>query len=92
VWVDASQNLLAAFMARAGQQGVVTRYVGEAAPRLVICGAGILTMPMGRSLAEKLRQSGPNGQIMHLPAGFSNAEAAQAGADLLNQLRLLLTT
>jgi DNA-binding response OmpR family regulator len=97
--VDPSSNLLAglsALLTRSGYEVLITRYVGEAAtlvkavrPELVICGPGILTMPTGQAWVEKLRQSGRNVQIMHLPSDFSTAEAGQAGVELLHQVRVL---
>jgi anti-sigma B factor antagonist len=102
VCVDASSNLLAglsALLTRSGYEVLVTRYVREATilvdairPRLVICGPGVLTLPTGQAAVEKFRQSGRNVQIMHLPSDFSTAEAGQAGVDLVNRVRALLTT
>jgi anti-anti-sigma factor len=102
VCVDASSNLLAglsALLSTSGYEVLVTRYVGEAAtlvkaisPRLVICGPAILTMSTGHAAVEKIRQSGRDVRIMHLPEDFSTAEAGQAGVDLLNQVRVLLAT
>jgi anti-sigma B factor antagonist len=102
VCVDPSSNLLAglsALLTRSGYEVLITRHVGEAAtlvkairPQLVICGPGILTLPTGEAAVEKLRQSGRNTQMLQLPSDFSSAEAGQAGADLVNQVRVLLTT
>ena len=61
-------------------------------PQMVICGAGILGLPMAAAAIEKFRQSGPNVRVIHLPSDFSTAEAGQAGMDLVNRVRSLLTT
>lgn len=60
-------------------------------PQMVICGAGMLRMPMAAAALEKFRQSGPNVQVLHLPSDFSTAEAGQAGVDLVNHVQSLLT-
>jgi anti-sigma B factor antagonist len=102
VCVDASSNLLAglsALLTSSGYEVLVTRHVGEAAtlvkatkPQLVIYGPGILTLATGPAAIEKLRQSGRDVQILHLPSDFSTAEAGQAGVDLVNQVRELLAS
>jgi hypothetical protein len=51
----------------------------------------MLGMPTAAAALEKF-QSRPNVQVLHLPSGFSTAEAGQAGVDLVNQVQLLLTT
>jgi hypothetical protein len=60
-------------------------------PKVVICGAGMLGLPTGEAVVEAFRQR-PNVQILRLPADFSTAEAGQAGIDLVNRVRSLLTT
>jgi anti-sigma B factor antagonist len=61
-------------------------------PQMVICGAGILGLPMAAAALEKFRQSGPHIQVLNLPSDFSTAEAGQAGVDLVNHVQSLLTT
>ncbi len=102
VCIDASSDLLAglsALLTRSGYEVLVTRRVGEAAtlvhatqPQLVIYGPGILKLATGPAAVEKLRQSGRDVRILHLPSDFSTTEAGQAGVDLLNQVRDLLAT
>jgi anti-sigma B factor antagonist len=100
--IDTSRDLLAyvkALLKRSGYEVFTSRYLGEALtlvsvtrPDVVICGADILGLPTGQAAVEKFRQSGPNVQILHLPADFSTAEAGQAGVDLVNRLQSLLAT
>jgi anti-anti-sigma factor len=99
--IDTSRDLLAylsALLKRAGYDVFTSRYLGEAMalvnvmrPRVVICGAGIPDLPTGKEALEKLRQSGPGTQVLHLPSDFSATEAGHAGVDLLNRLKSLLT-
>jgi len=58
-------------------------------PEMVICGAGIMGLPMAAAALEKFRQSYPNLQILHLPPDFSTAEAGQAGVDLVKRVQSL---
>jgi DNA-binding response OmpR family regulator len=61
-------------------------------PQLVICGAGIMSLPTAAVALERLRQSRPHVQVLHLPSDFSTAEAGQAGVDLMDRVQSLLAT
>jgi anti-anti-sigma factor len=101
VCIDASKDLLAyvrVLLTRSGYEVHTAAnladakiLVGAMRPQMVICGAGMLGMPMAGAVLEKFRQSSPNVQVLHLPSDFSTAEAGQAGVDLVNQVRSLLT-
>jgi len=100
VCVDRSPDLLAALYAlltHSGYEVLATCFIGEAAtlvkatgPRMVICGATVMTVPAGRENIERLRQVGLNCQVLHLPADFHITEAGQAGQELLSRVRSLL--
>jgi anti-anti-sigma factor len=100
--IDTSRDLLAyvtALLKRSGYDVLTSRYLAEAAtlvnvtrPQVVICGPGVKGSPTGEAAVEKFRKSAPNVQILHLQSDFSTAEAGQAGVDLINRVRSLLTT
>jgi hypothetical protein len=46
-------------------------------PNVVICDAGIPDLPTGKVALEKLRQSGPGIQVLHLSSEFSATEAGR---------------
>lgn len=102
VCIDASKDLLAylrVLLTRSGYEIHTAANLADAKillsamrPQMVICGAGMLGMPMAAAALEKFRQSGPNVQVLQLPSDFSTAEAGQAGVDLVNQVRSLLPT
>ena len=102
VCIDTSSDLLAyvsALFKSSGYDiltsrrlGVATTLVHATRPRVVICGPGVLELPTCEAALERFRQSGPNVEILLLPSGFSTAEAGQAGVDLVNRVRSLLTT
>jgi len=100
VCVDTSKDLLAglsALLTGSGYAVFTTRYVGEAAtlvnatrPKILICGPGMMAVPTGPEVIEKIRKSSGTVKIMHLPSDFPVAEAGQAGQDLVSQVRVLL--
>jgi anti-anti-sigma factor len=102
VCVDTSADLLAglnALLTSSGYEVFTTRFVGEAAtlvkatrPKVVICGAAVMTVPTGPAVMDRLRQTGSTLQILNLPSDFHITEAGQAGQELLSQVRSLLAT
>src|ERR1700680_279518 len=98
VCIDSSNDLLAylnVLLKRAGYEVFTTRYPSDAMiliratkPRIVIYGSGMQT---GESAIEKFRQSVPNVQVLLLPSDFSTAEASQAGTELVDRVRSVLT-
>jgi anti-sigma B factor antagonist len=100
--IDTSSDLLAyvnALLKRSGYEVLTTRHpsdamtlMGAVRPRMLICGPGVAALPARDAVVERFRQSGPNVHVLHLPAGFSTAEAGQAGADLVTRVRSLLAT
>ena len=57
-------------------------------PRVLICGAGMQT---NESAMKGFREINPKVQLQLLPSDFSTAEAGQAGIDLVNRIRVLLS-
>jgi anti-anti-sigma factor len=100
--IDSSKDLLAYLRALLTNSGYevhtswnladARQMVSAVRPKLLIYGAGILELPAAAAAMERFRQSGPHVQVLHLPADFSTAEPGQAGTDLVNRVRLLLTT
>jgi anti-sigma B factor antagonist len=98
VCLDTSPELLALLkilLHRSGYEVFTTRFPSDAValvigtqPHIVICGPG---MKANETVIEKFRQTALSAQILHLPADFSTSEADQAGSDLLNRVRSLLT-
>jgi len=98
VCIDSSNDLLAylnVLLKRAGYEVFTTKYLSDAMiliraikPRIVIYGSGMQT---GESAIEKFRQSVPNVQVLLLPSDFSTAEASQAGTELVDRVRSVLT-
>jgi anti-anti-sigma factor len=101
VCIDASKDLLAyvrVLLTRSGYEVHTAANLPDAKilvsamrPQMVIYGAGMLGMPMAAAALEKFRQSSPNVRVLQLASDFSTAEAGQAGVDLVNQVRSLLT-
>lgn len=97
VCLDSSPDLLAylkVLLQRSGYQVFATQYPSDAVAlamgarsSLVICGPGMRT---NEAAIEKLRQSVPNVQLLHLPPDFSTSEADRAGPELVNRVRALL--
>ena len=98
VCLDSSLDLLAylkVLLQRSGYQVFATQYPSDAAAlamgarsSLVICGPAMRTNEAG---VAKIRQSAPNVQLLQLPPDFSTSEADQAGPDLVNRVRSMLT-
>jgi anti-anti-sigma factor len=99
--IDSSRDLLAYVRALLTSSGYevhtawnladAKNLVGAMKPRMLICGAGIVALPMAAAALEKFRQSEPNVHVLHLPSDFSTTEAGQAGVDLVNRVQSLLT-
>jgi anti-sigma B factor antagonist len=98
VCIDPSHDLLAylsALLNRSGYEVITTRnpsdaqlFVRVTRPRLLICGPGM----QANELAMKgFTGTNPKVQLLLLPFDFSTAEAGQAGIDLVNRIRLLLS-
>jgi CheY-like chemotaxis protein/ABC-type transporter Mla MlaB component len=100
VCIDTSRDLLAYVRALLTSSGYEVHTASNPAdakilvnairPKVVVCGAGMLGLPMGEALVDGLRQKS-NVQILRLPPDFSTAEAGQAGMDLVNRVQSLLT-
>ena len=98
VCIDSSNDLLAylnVLLKRAGYEVFTTRYPSDAMiliratkPRIVIYGSGMQT---SESAIEQFRQSVANVQVLLLPSDFSTAEASQAGTELVDRVRSVLT-
>ena len=98
VCIDGSNDLLAylnVLLKRAGYEVFTTKYLSDAMiliratkPRIVIYGSGMQT---SESAIEKFRETVPNVQVLLLPADFSTAEASQAGTELVDRVRSVLT-
>ncbi len=97
VCVDSSLDLLAylrVLLQRSGYEVFTTQYASDAAmfakgatKSIVICGPGIQT----NSIAIEKLQGVPKAKLLRLPADFSTSQAHQAGPELLNQVRSLLS-
>jgi hypothetical protein len=102
VCVDPSKDLLAglyALLSRAGYEVFTTQYIGDAValakankPSVLICGPGMIAVPMVPGTIEKLRQDRGGTQVLQLPSDFHTAEAGQASQELLCQLRALVAS
>jgi anti-sigma B factor antagonist len=98
VCIDSSRDLLAylnALLKQAGYEVFTTTYPSDAMilvsatrPAVVIYGHG---MPSSDSAIEKFRHSVPNVQVLLLQSDFSSAEASQAGMELVDRVRSVLT-
>jgi len=99
VCLDSSLDVLAylkLLLQRSGYEVFTTRYLSDAValavgtkPRLLVCGPALHG---NDSVAEKVRQSAPAVQLLHLPADFSTSEADQASRHLVDRVRSLLTS
>ena len=102
ICVDTSKDLLAYLRALLTSSGykVHTAWnlmdakslVSAIKPQLVICGGGMQGLPTAAAALDYFRERAPKAQILQLPPEFSAAEAGQAGEDLVNRVRSLLTT
>jgi len=100
VCIDPSDHLLAylkALLKDLNVQVFTTQSVRDAAtlitatrPRLIICGPGMMRLPVGEAAAEKYRQIGPDVHVMLLPSDFSTTEAGQAGGDFVDRVKSVL--
>ena len=99
VCADTSSDLLAylsALLKRSSYEVFTTRYPSDAMmflkvirPRVLICGPGMQT---NESAMKGFHEINPRVQLLLLPSDFSTAEAGQAGIDLVNGVRLLLSS
>jgi len=98
VCIDPSHDLLAylsALLKRSGYEVITTRNPSDAQllvrvtrPHLLICGPAMQT---NESAMQGFAEFKPKLQILHLPSDFSTGEAGQAGSDLVNRIRQLLS-
>ena len=100
VCTDTSSDLLAylsALLKRSDYEIFTTRnpsdammFVKVTRPRVLICGPGMQT---NEAAMKGFREITPKSkvQLLLLPSDFSTAEAGQAGMDLVNRVRLLLS-
>jgi anti-sigma B factor antagonist len=98
VCTDTSSDLLAylsALLKRSGYEVFTTRQPSDALlfvrvtrPRVLICGPGMQT---NESAMKGFREFNPGVELLLLPPDFSTSEAGQAGIDLVNRIRLLLS-
>jgi anti-sigma B factor antagonist len=98
VCIDPSHDLLAylsALLKRSGYEVITTRnptdallFVRVTRPHVLICGPG---MQVNESAMKGFTEINPKMQLLLLPADFSTGEAGQAGIDLVNRVRLLLS-
>ena len=97
VCLGSSRDLLAylkVLLKDLGCEVFTTQYPSDAATlatgarsSVVICGPELAA---DGAAIEKLRQSAPNVQVLHLPADFSASEASQAGPELVSRVRSML--
>ena len=94
--VDASSDVLAylsALLNRSGYEVISTRMVSDAVTLLKASRPGIVVLGPGihadERVLEMLRRVDSEVQLLLLPAGFSTAEASQAGLDLVERIRTL---
>jgi anti-anti-sigma factor len=98
VCADTSSDLLAylsAVLKRSGYEVFTTRQPSDALlfvrvtrPRVLICGPGMQT---NESAMKGFREINTGVELLLLPSDFSTAEAGQAGIDLVDRVRLLLS-
>lgn len=98
VCLDNSSDLLSylsALLKRSGYEVFTARSPSDAmtlvkatGTRVVILGPGMST---NDSALEKFNQGAPNVQLLLLPSNFSTAEASQAGTELIDRVRSLVT-
>jgi anti-sigma B factor antagonist len=98
VCIDTSHDLLAylsALLNRSGYEVFTTRnpsdallFVRVTRPHVLICGPGMQT---NESAKKGFAEINPKVQLLLLPSDFSTAEAGQAGIDLVNRIRSLLS-
>jgi CheY-like chemotaxis protein len=99
VCVDTSKDVLAelsALLTRSGYEVLTTRYIGEAVtlvkttrPRVVICGPGMMAMPVAQEVIGNFQKLDEKPEVLTLPPDFYTADAGQAGENLLARLQTL---
>ena len=98
VCIDPSHDLLAylsALLKRSGYEVITTRnpsdvmlFMRVTKPHILICGPG---MQKNETAVKGFAEMKPKVQILHLPSDFPTGEAGQAGMDLVNRVRQLLS-
>jgi anti-sigma B factor antagonist len=98
VCIDPSHDLLAylsALLKRSGCEVITTRNPSDAMlfmrvtrPHVLICGPGIQA---NETAMKGFAEMKPTVQILGLPSDFSTGEAGQAGIELVNRVRKLLS-
>ena len=99
VCLDNSNDLLAylkALLTRAGYEVFTTRHPSDARTLVVATGPRVVIYEItgaqaSETVIERLRESYPHVKVLVLPSDFSTAEASQAGTDLVNRVRSVLT-
>jgi anti-anti-sigma factor len=96
--IDPSSDLLAymtAVLTRAGFQVTTSRFLSDAStflgamkPRAVVCGPGVVAA--GPAFEKFRLLDSRTTALLMLPADFHTSHASDAGADLVNQLQVLL--
>jgi len=99
VCIDPSHDLLAylsALLHRSGYEVITTRHTSDAQlfvkatrPHLLICGPGMQT---NETAMKGFAEIKPKVELLLLPSDFSTAEAGQAGMDLMERVRSLLSS
>jgi anti-anti-sigma factor len=97
VCADGSREVLAylsTLLERAGYEVLTARHPSDAltlvkvtTAKILICGPGIQTNQLK---IEKSRSGDPVVRLLHLPSDFSTADAGEAGAKLIDQVRSLM--
>jgi anti-sigma B factor antagonist len=98
VCIDSSHDLLAylsALLKRSGYEVITTRnpsdaqlFVRVTRPQVLICGPG---MEANESAMRGIAEINKKVQLLLLPSDFSTVEAGQAGVDLVNRIRVLMS-
>lgn len=98
VCIDPSHDLLAyvsALLKRSGYEVITTRNPSDALlfmrvtkPQILICGPG---MQANETAMKGFAELKPSVHLLHLPSDFSTGEAGQAGTNLVNRVRQLLS-
>jgi anti-sigma B factor antagonist len=98
VCIDPSHDLLAyvsALLKRSGYEVITTRNPSDALlfirvtkPHILICGPG---MHANETAMKGFAELKPSVHLLHLPSDFSTGEAGQAGTNLVNRVRQLLS-
>ena len=99
VCIDPSPDLLAylsALLNRSGYEVMTTRnpsdallFIRVAKPQILLCGPGIQANKPAMLGFDEINKKV---QLLLLPSDFSTAEAGQAGTDLVNRIKVLLSS